>query len=678
VTVTITGTNDAPTLTAGVLAAAEDGPSVTLNLAALGDDIDSDNTGGDLTYTITGAPSVGTASITGTTLTYNGGAGLDALAVDETLTTVVTVTATDRNGASVSNDVTVTITGTNDAPTLTAGVLAAAEDGPAVTLNLATLGDDIDSDNTGTDLTYTISGAPSVGTASITGTTLTYNGGAGLDALAVGETRTTVVTVTATDRNGASISNDVTVTITGTNDAPTLQAAVLGAQEDGPAVTLNLATLGDDIDSDNDGSDLTYTITGAPSVGTASITGTTLSYTAGTAFQNLAQGETATQDIEVTATDRNGAAVTSTVTVTLTGTNDAPEIVMQPGNAPTITVLGNGQIEVSGTVQFTDADFSNTHFVTALDPLGLGVTINASSSAQNGAVGAVTWSYVIDADDFAAGSDQTITLFVNDQFGAADQVDVTFTVPDTGNSLPDVSTPITVFNIVGEGVTAVDIVNFYVDTEGDPLAALADPLQQYPGISFTGTGLFLLNCDDPAYQFLIDGQTQTFTYTYLVNDGTGNAVATLEWTIQGSREGIIGTAGDEVLVGDDGESELLNGGAGDDTLTGGAGDDIFAYLVAGDGFDLITDFAQLEDRIGVSASAFGGNLQAGTAPTVLNTTDYTSLDSGGTDGVFIFQTDGTDGTLYWDADGGLGDNAIAIAQLTNVASLTADDFFLFI
>ena len=132
------------------------------------------------------------------------------------------------------------------------------------------------------------------------------------------------------------------------------------------------------------------------------------------------------------------------------------------------------------------------------------------------------------------------------------------------------------------------------------------------------------------------------------------------------------------MVGDDGESELLNGGAGDDTLTGGAGDDIFAYLSAGDGFDLITDFVQFEDRIGVSASAFGGNLQAGTAPTVLVDADYTVVDSGGTDGVFIYQTDGTDGTLYWDADGGLGDNAVAIAQLTNVANLTQDDFFLFI
>ena len=412
-------------------------------------------------------------------------------------------------------------------------------------------------------------------------------------------------------------------------------------------------------------------------MGTASISGTQLTYNAGTAFQELAQGESATQVIEVTATDRNGATVTSTVTVTISGTNDAPEIVLQP-NTPTITDLGNGLFEVSGTLQFTDADFSNTHFLTAIDPLGQGVSITSISSAQNGAVGAVTWSYVIDLDDFVSGDEATITLFVNDQFGGADSVDVTFTVPGAGNTLPDVSTPITVFNIAGEGVTTINLLDFYSDNEGDPLEALGAPAQQYPGITFGGGNVFFLNCDDPAYQYLVDGQTQTFTYTYLVSDGTGSALATLEWTIQGTREGIIGGIGNEVLIGDDFESELLNGGEGDDTLTGGAGDDIFAYLAAGDGFDLITDFTQFEDRIGVSASAFGGNLQAGGAPTVLVGADYTAVDSGGTDGVFIYQTDGTDGTLYWDADGGLGDNAVAIAQLTNVANLTQDDFFLFI
>ncbi|MDZ7904477.1 MAG: VCBS domain-containing protein [Cypionkella sp.] len=113
-----------------------------------------------------------------------------------------------------------------------------------MTLDLASLGDDVDSDDDGSTLTYTISGAPAVGTASISGTTLTFNGGAGLDGLAQGEELVTSITITATDAHGATATSTVEVTITGTNDAPTLTAAVLGAVEDGPAVTLDLASVG--------------------------------------------------------------------------------------------------------------------------------------------------------------------------------------------------------------------------------------------------------------------------------------------------------------------------------------------------------------------------------------------------------------------------------------------------
>ncbi|MDZ7904476.1 MAG: VCBS domain-containing protein [Cypionkella sp.] len=220
IVVTITGENDAPTLTAAVLGAVEDGPAVTLDLASLGDDVDSDDDGSTLTYAITGAPAVGTASISGTTLTFNGGAGLDGLAQGEELVTTISITATDAHGATATSTVEVTITGTNDALTLTAAVLGAVEDGPAVTLDLASLGDDVDSDDDASTLTYTISGAPSVGTATITGTTLTFNGGAGLDSLAQGEELVATISITATDAHGAAATSTVEVTITGTNDAP--------------------------------------------------------------------------------------------------------------------------------------------------------------------------------------------------------------------------------------------------------------------------------------------------------------------------------------------------------------------------------------------------------------------------------------------------------------------------
>ncbi len=51
---------------------------------------------------------------------------LDFLAKDEQVTAVFTVTLTDSNGGTVTQDVTVTITGSNDVPTLTATDVAGA------------------------------------------------------------------------------------------------------------------------------------------------------------------------------------------------------------------------------------------------------------------------------------------------------------------------------------------------------------------------------------------------------------------------------------------------------------------------------------------------------------------------------------------------------------------------
>src|SRR5204862_496124 len=50
---------------------------------------------------------------------------LQSLAEGQTITQVYTVTFTDNHGATVSQDVTVTITGTNDTPTITSNEAAA-------------------------------------------------------------------------------------------------------------------------------------------------------------------------------------------------------------------------------------------------------------------------------------------------------------------------------------------------------------------------------------------------------------------------------------------------------------------------------------------------------------------------------------------------------------------------
>lgn len=336
VTITITGTNDAPTLAAGSLAATEDGSAVSLDLSVLGDDVDSDNTGSDLTYTLLNATGGGTGSISGTTLSFNPGSDFQPLAVGETTEVELEVEAKDAHGATAVNTITVTVTGVNDIPTVLDVAVAATEDGGAVTA--AFNGDDIDNDDDGSTLTYNIVGAPSIGTITNNGnSTFTFNPGANFQSLALGETATMALSYTATDTHGAvSAPGALGITVTGANDAPTLASGTLAAMEDGPVVTLNLAPLGNDIDSDDDGTTLTYAVVNSLPGGSASISGTTLSFDPGSDFQNLGVGKSTSFDLQVTATDAHGAVANNTVTVTVNGVNDNPDAV---NDSASLTVL---------------------------------------------------------------------------------------------------------------------------------------------------------------------------------------------------------------------------------------------------------------------------------------------------------------------------------------------------
>ena len=141
ITVTITGTNDAPTLTTGAVdvavneasdASAQDlSSSGTITFA----DLDETTSITAATSTVTGSsgvsiPSaVNTALLSAITVTDNSDntAGwtlsatdldLDFLTAGQTITLEKVVTATDGQSATVTDTITVTITGTNDAPTI--------------------------------------------------------------------------------------------------------------------------------------------------------------------------------------------------------------------------------------------------------------------------------------------------------------------------------------------------------------------------------------------------------------------------------------------------------------------------------------------------------------------------------------------------------------------------------
>jgi VCBS repeat-containing protein len=174
------------------------------------------------------------------------------------------------------------------------------------------------------------------------------------DFLATNETLTVVYNVTITDNRGVSLTRPVAITITGTNDAP-----VLAADASGPhTVTEGLNTTGTltftDVDL-NDHHTVSTSVASAiwsggatlPS-GLAEVLAGALSTTASdstdsgigaitftfrpgdTAFDFLAASQTLTITYAVTVTDNNGVSSAQLVTITITGTNDAPVATITP------------------------------------------------------------------------------------------------------------------------------------------------------------------------------------------------------------------------------------------------------------------------------------------------------------------------------------------------------------
>ncbi|MEC3860473.1 Ig-like domain-containing protein [Mesobacterium sp. TK19101] len=502
-------------------------------------------------------------------LVFDPGANFDALNARSEIVRHLTYTIIDDQGFSASADVRLTITGRNDAPTLAAGTAAAVEDGPTVDVDLAALGADADSEDDGTSLSYTITGAPSEGSATILGTTLTFDPGADFQTLALGETRDVVIQVTATDARGESAVNDVTVTVTGRNDAPTLADAPLPMIEADETLSFDLATLANDIDSDDDASSLTYAVLSQTGGGLASVSGSVLNFDPQGAFDSLAGDEIAEVVVQVQVTDRHGASAQRELVVQIENPNAAPVFTGDPA----LTGL-NAQVEGRLGSQFANPDQSVVAFTLVNEGVGGNVQLPDIGTIftdpdGDGFTGYVLrdWSYVDDSGalvpiDYTKLNAAFPTWTFNMPIGRFDFSTLGGDSPSAG------------YYLIGFGA---------VDARG---AESAETVWGFLSIANTVDGNGSNNVFDPLTLF--DDVVPARGGNDLVNGGAGFD------TIAGgdNKDTLLGGDGDDVIDGNAGADSIdggdgndaLNGGNGQDTIYGGDGDD---DINGGVGIDIV-------------------------------------------------------------------------------------------
>jgi VCBS repeat-containing protein len=432
-TVTVDGANDAPVANDDSASTNENSLGVSGNVLANDTDVDGET----LTVANPGTyvGTYGTLEIAADgSYTYTPSAAAQGLDVGETAQDVFTYTASDGT-ASDTADLTVTVTGLNDAPVANDDTNVTDENSP-VSGNVLANDTDVDVE----PLTVTTPG--------------TYNGFWGTLVLAADGSYTyTPNAIAALLNNGQSavdvfnyIASDgtasdnaiLTITINGLSGVPNAVDDTATTTEDA-SVSGNVLT--NDTDAENDPLTVTNPGTYTLTYGTLTLAADgSYSYEPYAANNGLAAGEVVQDVFSYTASD-GGASDTATLTITVNGTNDAPTITGGDFDG-SVTELPDGDDDegdidhsTSGAVTFNDVDLTDTHTASAA-PQGGGYygTFTLDLDQTGDSVG---WDFTVsDAALENLSEDQEVTqvytITIDDGHGGTVTQDVTITINGTG------------------------------------------------------------------------------------------------------------------------------------------------------------------------------------------------------------------------------------------------------
>nr|WP_326492199.1 VCBS domain-containing protein [Aeromonas hydrophila] len=561
VTITITGVNDAAVITGtdtGSVVEDETTPTLTETGTLSVTDVD----GADEAKFVAGngAPSadaLGSLTITeGGAWTYNvDNSKVQYLGEGETKVETFTVASVD----GTTHTVTITITGVNDAAVITGtdtGSVVEDETTPTLTETGTLSVTDVD----GADEAKFVAGngAPSadaLGSLTITeGGAWTYNvDNSKVQYLGEGETKVETFTVASVD----GTTHTVTITITGVNDAAVITGTDTGSVVE-DETTPTLTETGTLSVTDVDGADEAKFVAGngAPSadaLGSLTITeGGAWTYNVDNSkVQYLGEGETKVETFTVASVD----GTTHTVTITITGVNDAAVItgtdtgsVVEDETTPTLTE--------TGTLSVTDVDGADEAKFVAGNGAPSADALGSLTITEGGA-----WTYNVDNSKvqyLGEGETKVETFTVASVDGTTHTVTITITGvndaavitgTDTGSVVEDETTP-TLTETGTLSVTDVDGADEAKFVAGNG-APSADALGS---LTITEGGAWTYNVDNSKVQYLGEGETKVETFTVASVDGTTHTVTI---TITGVNDAAVITGSDTGGVTEDESTPLL-------------------------------------------------------------------------------------------------------------------------
>ncbi|MGC4026056.1 MAG: Ig-like domain-containing protein [Mesorhizobium sp.] len=532
--------------------------------------------------TITGTPSQINAALA--TLTYTPLADFNTDSSDFT----VTMVTNDGVAAPATSTFTIAVTPVAD---IVADTVTTNED-TALTFNpiAGTGGSEADNfENAGAQITSIT--PPAIGSAVLNGDgTITYTPPANYNG-------TTTMTYTVTS-GGVTETATITITVASVNDAPVAQNDAFATNQD-TAVNGNLfADNGSGADVDVDDPLAVTLVNGAALSSGSTITlpsgallvvnsDGTFSYDPNNVFDSLPEGQTATDSFTYTVRDPSGASSTATVTITITGLDDALAITgLNDGPNGTDGAVNESDLLTGSTPAGTGEVLNGTLTLTAVDGIGslvvngTAVTVlptpgnpvvftglygTLSVTNYDASTGIVTYQYVLTQPANQSGGNVTDDFVISLTDRDGDTVNGTLAIqinddqptanPDANSIVEDAAAPVTgnvlTNDVLGADRTggAVSAISFGA-TAGTVGSALAG---DYGNLTLNANGSYSYGVDNanPAVQALQQGETLTEVFTYTYTDGDGDAVtSTLTITINGQNDAPVAN-NDSVAVTED-------------------------------------------------------------------------------------------------------------------------------
>ncbi|MGP2656728.1 DUF4347 domain-containing protein [Malaciobacter sp. WC5094] len=280
-----------------------------------------------------------------------------------------------------------------------------------------------------------------------------------LDFLSQGDEITLTFTIKVTDETGASSSHDITILIVGENDVPLISVVDVDGQiQEGTTLNDSGSINFTDIDEDDkpigtfsvkdinatksDNSALTLSATQRQAIENAfSISNLSSNTNNGTITWDytisendinfLAKSETIKAVFTITITDNQGQTSTQDVEITITGSNDNPEIT---GSQTTGNIQESSIYTDTGTLNFNDLDLTNnisisdyfdsvtayradgvtTFSLTTQQQIDLLNAFSVTNTGEGRNSGTITWQYTISEDklDFL-GENESVRIVYN-------------------------------------------------------------------------------------------------------------------------------------------------------------------------------------------------------------------------------------------------------------------------